>query len=344
MSYSLVGSSMLEEYEDDDDDDEMMLGSAPNDDFRERTAWQSKHEAKTCFGCGSAFNLVTNRHHHCRACGRVVCGDCSPWKDQVKGYATPQRTCNGCHEALASSAGFEKVGRSLLFACPCFRFLRREFLRNKHASMLSSGAVFVKRTSKTDKLKAVSASVSATVSSFFGGKKKKKQSGGEEDADDDGDNGSLATSRCMVRLRPDGASLSLSAVGESSGDDDDVVYLHDVREVAPRANNGLALLGADDKVLFEGNLVEKRTRDAWLAALKDLVRDARAKPPPPRDAPRTRSRVETAARRAKREIELQGRKRDAEKRKGEYMKASGGLKYTALAMANRAANDPSPVV
>ena len=148
----------------------------------------------------------------------------------------------------------------------------------------------------------------------------------------------------MVRLRPDGASLSLSAVGESSGDDDDVVYLHDVREVAPRANNGLALLGADDKVLFEGNLVEKRTRDAWLAALKDLVRDARAKPPPPRDAPRTRSRVETAARRAKREIELQGRKRDAEKRKGEYMKASGGLKYTALAMANRAANDPSPVV
>ena len=60
---------------------------------------------------------------------------------------------------------------------------------------------------------------------------------------------------------------------------------------------------------------------------------------------RPASRVETAARRAKREIELQGRKRDAEKRKGEYMKGvGGGLKYTALAMANRASSDGAGVV
>lgn len=28
------------------------------DDFRERTAWQSKHDAKMCFGCGKAFSVA----------------------------------------------------------------------------------------------------------------------------------------------------------------------------------------------------------------------------------------------------------------------------------------------
>ena len=107
----------------------------------------------------------------------------------------------------------------------------------------------------------------------------------------------------------------------------------------------MRVVGAEDRVLFEGNLVERRTRDAWVAALKDVVRDAASKPPPSRSDRRPASRVETAARRAKREIELQGRKRDAEKRKGEYMKGvGGGLKYTALAMANRASSDGAGVV
>ncbi len=38
---------------------------------------------------------------------------------------------------------------------------------------------------------------------------------------------------------------------------------------------------------------------------------------------------------AKRSIELQEKKQDAEARKAKYMEGAGGLKYTALAMANR---------
>jgi len=38
---------------------------------------------------------------------------------------------------------------------------------------------------------------------------------------------------------------------------------------------------------------------------------------------------------AKREIEMKKQKRDREKKKSKYMKESGGLKYTAIAMANR---------
>jgi hypothetical protein len=49
-----------------------------------------------------------------------------------------------------------------------------------------------------------------------------------------------------------------------------------------------------------------------------------------------RQKAQKAAHFAKREIELQQQRREREKRKAEYVKGSGGLKYTALAMANRA--------
>ncbi|CAK9437538.1 uncharacterized protein LODBEIA_P19160 [Lodderomyces beijingensis] len=38
--------------------------------------WQKDSDASNCFICDSAFNLFYRRHH-CRKCGRVVCGDCS---------------------------------------------------------------------------------------------------------------------------------------------------------------------------------------------------------------------------------------------------------------------------
>ena len=49
-----------------------------------------------------------------------------------------------------------------------------------------------------------------------------------------------------------------------------------------------------------------------------------------------KQKAQKAAHFAKREIELGTQRREREKRKAEYVKGSGGLKYTALAMANRA--------
>jgi len=320
--YDLVGSfdapSMMDD-DDDEDEEEMMMEGGRADDFRERTAWQSKHEAKSCFGCGAAFNPLTNRHHHCRACGRVVCGACSPHKDAVKGYKDRVRTCTECHDDLAAGADQKRALWALVFACPCFRWARKEVNRQKHAALVRTGAVFVKRASKAAKLR----SAATAAAAFFGAAAPR---------DDAGD---AATTRCRVSLRPDGAALAITSV---DGDDDaDPVYLHDVRAVEARGGTGLALVGADGAVLFEGSLVDERTRDAWLAAVKALARDAASKPPPSKHDARPKSRVQMAARSAKREIELQTRKRDAEKRKAEYLKGvGGGLKYTAVAMANRA--------
>jgi len=250
--------------EGDDSEDDFGLEEEGEDDFRERTAWQSKHDAKMCFGCGKAFSLVSNRHHHCRQCGRVVCGDCSPWKDRVKGYRKPQRTCHGCHEDLVASQGFKKVGLGLLRACPCFRWCRREVLRTQHRALLSEGAVFVRRRQAADAVRAAGRLAGSFAKSLFG------SGSGEANGDDE----SLATSRCRVALNPGGTGLEIKPVNEGCGDDEDVA-LHDVAKVAPRGDTGLALLGANDAVLFEGQLVERRTRDAWVKALTDVCRDAR---------------------------------------------------------------------
>ena len=51
--------------------------------------------------------------------------------------------------------------------------------------------------------------------------------------------------------------------------------------------------------------------------------------------PIQRNIAQRAAHFAKREIELQQKKLERETRKAKYMAASGGLKYTALAMATR---------
>lgn len=39
-------------------------------------SWQADLEVDSCFLCGSKYSLF-NRRHHCRKCGRVVCGKCS---------------------------------------------------------------------------------------------------------------------------------------------------------------------------------------------------------------------------------------------------------------------------
>lgn len=45
-----------------------------NDDLFE---WQDDAEVTSCFICDRPYNIFFNRRHHCRKCGKVVCGDCS---------------------------------------------------------------------------------------------------------------------------------------------------------------------------------------------------------------------------------------------------------------------------
>jgi hypothetical protein len=352
MAYSLVGRSAPKSMADDSDDDDAYLDGG-EDDVRERTAWQDKHSVAACFGCGKTFGALTNRHHHCRECGRVVCGDCSPWKDRVKGYAAPQRTCNECHDSLTTKETLKREGMNLLRMCPCFRWIKRQVAKHQKRSLLYDGAMFSRRRAAKEALQKAADKISSFAGSLFRSK---------SETSNDGDD--VGFERVRVYLRPDGTCLDIN-------DSDELIYLHDVQCVKSVDNcveikiialsstpstrrlldgvampvahwlistqvdkDGLRLLGIAGVPLFEGTLPNGKTRDAWVAALQEAIAEATEKPPPSRSR-RPKSRLEMATRHSQRERELADRKKAADARKSKYR--TGGMKYTAVAMANRGA-------
>jgi serine/threonine protein kinase len=63
-----------------------------------RAAWKQDEAAPACHVCKGSFSLF-NRRHHCRACGEVVCGPCSPTAIPVAGYPAPEKACKPCIDA-----------------------------------------------------------------------------------------------------------------------------------------------------------------------------------------------------------------------------------------------------
>ncbi|XP_035662391.1 pleckstrin homology domain-containing family F member 1-like [Branchiostoma floridae] len=60
--------------------------------------WQPDDEANLCQRCLQTRFTLLERRHHCRNCGRVVCGDCSKRKEIL--HHKPVRVCNVCAENL----------------------------------------------------------------------------------------------------------------------------------------------------------------------------------------------------------------------------------------------------
>eukprot|EP00035_Acanthoeca_spectabilis_P025192 m.457283 g.457283 ORF g.457283 m.457283 type:complete len:407 (-) comp21225_c0_seq1:92-1312(-) len=69
-------------------------------DAEARALWVPDSKVNQCMvsGCGLKFSLV-NRKHHCRNCGKVVCGPCSASK-AILNQNKPERVCKVCHEKL----------------------------------------------------------------------------------------------------------------------------------------------------------------------------------------------------------------------------------------------------
>ncbi|XP_031563851.1 ultraviolet-B receptor UVR8-like isoform X2 [Actinia tenebrosa] len=65
-------------------------------------AWVPDEEVKTCMACKIKFTTV-RRRHHCRKCGGVFCGQCTPKRIPILslGYSNPVRVCDKCYTILA---------------------------------------------------------------------------------------------------------------------------------------------------------------------------------------------------------------------------------------------------
>ncbi|XP_070491663.1 pleckstrin homology domain-containing family F member 2 [Chironomus tepperi] len=64
--------------------------------------WVPDSEANVCMCCKKTQFTMIIRRHHCRNCGAVVCGPCSPKKFLLPSSTKPQRVCLDCYDGLSS--------------------------------------------------------------------------------------------------------------------------------------------------------------------------------------------------------------------------------------------------
>lgn len=70
---------------------------------RSRAAWVPDKNVKVCMVCSSSQFTMRQRKHHCRNCGKVVCGACSNFK-AVLDRLRPERVCKVCYKLLDAKA------------------------------------------------------------------------------------------------------------------------------------------------------------------------------------------------------------------------------------------------
>lgn len=61
--------------------------------------WLHDNMATHCMICSKNFTVVTRRHH-CRKCGRLVCGQCSSRKVMLSNLGKAKRVCEHCYRTI----------------------------------------------------------------------------------------------------------------------------------------------------------------------------------------------------------------------------------------------------
>ncbi|PIO38904.1 hypothetical protein AB205_0218490 [Aquarana catesbeiana] len=86
-------------------EDEETPPNSPNTDLGKRAPTPIREKEVTmCMKCQEAFNSITKRRHHCKACGHVVCGKCSEFRARlVYDNNRTNRVCVDCYTALHGS-------------------------------------------------------------------------------------------------------------------------------------------------------------------------------------------------------------------------------------------------
>uniref|UniRef100_A0A8C1GLX8 FYVE, RhoGEF and PH domain containing 4a n=3 Tax=Cyprinus carpio TaxID=7962 RepID=A0A8C1GLX8_CYPCA len=71
--------------------------------------WIRDNEVTMCMRCKEAFNALTRRRHHCRACGYVVCGKCSDYKAPLEYDGNRiNKVCKDCNSILTGHIDSEE--------------------------------------------------------------------------------------------------------------------------------------------------------------------------------------------------------------------------------------------
>lgn len=117
--------------------------------------WNQDENTSACCCCGKNFTML-RRRHHCRNCGRIVCGDCSPNRTILPtvSLTIKQRICKSCEEGTASEITGRKQNKKSIYipdtgTKPLKSHTGRSFVDRKYdRSMLDS---FLDEVSKDGK-------------------------------------------------------------------------------------------------------------------------------------------------------------------------------------------------
>ncbi|KAM9829058.1 FYVE, RhoGEF and PH domain-containing protein 1 isoform X1 [Syngnathus typhle] len=91
-------------------------------------------EVTLCMKCQEAFNALTRRRHHCKACGHVVCGKCSEFRARLSyDNNRTNRVCVDCYAML--------VGMSPPPSVVAGSSQRRRSILEKQASLAAENSV-----------------------------------------------------------------------------------------------------------------------------------------------------------------------------------------------------------
>lgn len=77
-------------------------------------AWVRDEAVSMCMLCDVMFTKL-RRRHHCRACGRVVCGNCSGYKAALEfKNGKMEKVCEVCHRILVKGSSEEKAKEAVV--------------------------------------------------------------------------------------------------------------------------------------------------------------------------------------------------------------------------------------
>jgi len=144
-------------------------------------------------------------------------------------------------------------------------------------------------------------------------------------------------------LAPDHKKLTWKAVDEKSKHRGQI-ELASVKSVESKGELCLVLVGTNSDSLLEVEASSSETRDEWARNIEEALELSKASKarPTANTEEKAKTVVDTMKEKAqkesyflKKDLELRKQKHDSEKKKAQLMKElGGGLKYTAVAMAN----------
>ena len=99
--------------------------------------WIQDTEVDICMDCHDQKFSITNRRHHCRCCGRVICSNCSKNRIPItSGYSSPKdpvRVCDSCYQRLCvERIDPSKHPRRLLMLCDCGKCKLSSVMRDNY--------------------------------------------------------------------------------------------------------------------------------------------------------------------------------------------------------------------